>query len=69
MKKTYWLISIKNPVNDDIIEQKEFDTIADVAKNYGKIPEKTWRNISVGRSKIYGKFITCEKKTKHITTL
>tara|TARA_B110000285_G_C14732658_1_gene427153 strand:+ start:289 stop:537 length:249 start_codon:yes stop_codon:yes gene_type:complete len=64
MKNTYWEIVIKNPANDNIIERKQFECIADIHKQYSKIPEATWRNIAVGRSKVYKNFIEVEKKTR-----
>jgi hypothetical protein len=64
MKNTFWEITIKNPANDNIIERKQFDCIADIAKQYQKISETTWRNIALGRSKVYKNFIEMEKKSR-----
>ena len=65
MKNTYWEISIKNPVNDDIIEKNNFDSIKECSEKYNKIPLSTWRNIAMGRSKIYNNFIKMVKKNKN----
>ena len=65
MKNTYWEISIKNPVNDDIIEKNNFDSIKECSEKYNKIPLSTWRNIAMGRSKIYNNCIKMVMKNKH----
>lgn len=61
MKSINWKIKILNPVSEDIIEETNFKNINDIAEKYSKIPLSTWRNIALGRSKIYSKFIVCEK--------
>tara|TARA_B110000285_G_scaffold125967_1_gene142050 strand:- start:301 stop:543 length:243 start_codon:yes stop_codon:yes gene_type:complete len=66
MKNTFWEITIKNPANDNVIERKQFDCIADISKQYQKISETTWRNIALGRSKVYKNFIEMEKKSRKV---
>tara|TARA_R110000822_G_scaffold266896_1_gene390601 strand:- start:395 stop:640 length:246 start_codon:yes stop_codon:yes gene_type:complete len=65
MKNTFWEITIKNPANDNVIERREFECISDIHKQYKKIPETTWRNIALGRSKVYKNFIGMEKKYRN----
>tara|TARA_R110000787_G_scaffold22553_2_gene65361 strand:- start:377 stop:631 length:255 start_codon:yes stop_codon:yes gene_type:complete len=61
MKSIKWKITILHPVSEDIIEESFFDNITEIAEKYKRIPISTWRNIALGRSKIYSKFIVCEK--------
>lgn len=61
MKAINWKIQILNPVSEDIIEENIFKNINEISTKYPKIPLSTWRNIALGRSKIYSKFIVCEK--------
>tara|TARA_E500000305_G_scaffold67369_1_gene53588 strand:+ start:78 stop:326 length:249 start_codon:yes stop_codon:yes gene_type:complete len=69
MKRINWKITILNPVNEEILECNTFENITEISKKYKKIPLSTWRNIALGRSKIYKKFVICEKvdnSTRHI---
>jgi hypothetical protein len=71
MKNTYWKVNILNPATECVIEENTFESITNVAEKYKTIPLTTWRNIALGRSKIYNKFITMEKlnrKTNKPTT-
>tara|TARA_R110002072_G_scaffold232476_1_gene389939 strand:- start:403 stop:672 length:270 start_codon:yes stop_codon:yes gene_type:complete len=61
MKSINWKIQILNPVSEQVIEENNFKNINEIAEKYPKIPISTWRNIALGRSKIYSKFIVCEK--------
>lgn len=59
-----WNIQVLNPVSNEIIEQSNHTTIDDIYKKYPNIPLNTWRNICMGRSKIYEKFIKVKKIDK-----
>ena len=61
MKTINWKITILHPVSEDIIEENLFNNINEIGEHYKRIPISTWRNIALGRSKIYSKFILCEK--------
>ena len=61
MKKIKWKITVLHPLSEDIIEERIFNSLYEVAEQYKRIPLLTWRNIGLGRSKIYSKFILCEK--------
>ena len=63
MKFTNWKVSVLHPVNKNVLEEKIFRNIEDISFNYPLIPLSTWRNISIGRSKIYDNFIKLEKLT------
>ena len=58
---TYWSVEFRHPATDEVIENKEFETLKKIAEHYKKIPEPTWRNIAINRSKIYTKFIKLTK--------
>lgn len=63
MKSTYWSIEVLHPATNTTIETKQFDNILDISKHYKNIPLSTWRNMAIGRCKIYKKFIKiCKKK-------
>lgn len=61
MKITNWKVSVLNPANKNVLEVKTFRNIEDISIHYPLIPLATWRNISIGRSKIYDNFIKLEK--------
>jgi len=62
MKKINWKVKIHNPINyDEILEEAEFKSIEEISNKYNKIPLNTWRNICIGRSKVYKHFIDVEK--------
>lgn len=61
MKITNWKVSVLHPINQNVLEENTFRNIEDCANHYSNLPLSTWRNISIGRSKIYEKFIKLEK--------
>ena len=62
MKSLFWNVTIYNPIDkSNILEQNKFKTIEEIYNKYPNIPLNTWRNICIGRSKIYNKFITIER--------
>lgn len=62
----FWKVSIYNPVSNELIEENLFNTINEISNKYQNINLNTWRNICMGRSKIYKKFINIEKIPKPI---
>lgn len=64
MKNICWKVCFYNLVNDDTIEEVCFDNIEDISKAYPKIPLHTWRNICLGRSKVYDRFLSVHKHIK-----
>ena len=56
-----WKVSFLNSLNGETLNEKTFRTIEEIHKEYQHIPLSTWRNISIGRSKIYDKFLKLEK--------
>tara|TARA_R110002073_G_scaffold320989_1_gene496858 strand:+ start:16026 stop:16226 length:201 start_codon:yes stop_codon:yes gene_type:complete len=66
MKNIIWELKVFNPLNDELLMDKTFTSLKEVSENFTKIPFNTWRNISIGRCKIYDKFLTLEKKNKTI---
>ena len=61
MKTSYWKVKVLHPTENSIIEEKNFESVEDISKYHKRIPLITWKNICAGRSKIYKKFIVCEK--------
>jgi hypothetical protein len=61
MKNINWNVKIYNPLSRKILSQQQFKSIEDIKSAYPDISLSTWRNISIGRSKIYNKFIEVEK--------
>ena len=64
MKKIYWRVAIKHPLKEDILEINNFNSIEEICNHYPKINNNTWRNICLGRSKCYNKFLSVEKMMK-----
>ena len=62
--KHNWIVSVLNPISGKEIENSIHSTIDDIAKHYKQINLNTWRNICMGRSKIYSKFIKVNKEER-----
>ena len=62
MKNIKWSVSILNPSTNDILETNEFNNIEEISSRYDYLPLSTWRNICLGRSKVYSKFICVNKQ-------
>ena len=56
-QKHIWRVVVLNPTNNSVIQTSTHFTINDIHKTYNNISLSTWRNICMGRSKIYSKFI------------
>tara|TARA_R110002153_G_scaffold212442_1_gene365086 strand:+ start:16327 stop:16566 length:240 start_codon:yes stop_codon:yes gene_type:complete len=53
MKNYQWRLKIKNPTNLEIMNEEIFNNIKDIHNKYTHLPLSTWRNIGMGRSKVY----------------
>ena len=63
-QKFIWNLEVINPVSNEVILSTTHNTIDEIYESYPKIPLNTWRNICVGRSKIYNNFISIRKELK-----
>lgn len=63
-QKHIWRVVVLNPTNNSVIQTSTHFTINDIHKTYNNISLSTWRNICMGRSKIYSKFIKVTKVLK-----
>ena len=61
MKSIIWKLSILNPASNEVILTEQFNSLREISEKYKNIPFNTWRNISIGRSKIYEKFLFLKK--------
>ena len=61
MRTSYWKVTVLHPTENSTLEEKNFESIEEISKYHKRIPPETWKNICAGRSKIYQKFIICEK--------
>ena len=61
MKKIAWKLQFLNPIDQTIIKSSNFNSLKDIGNQYTFIPFNTWRNIAIGRSKVYNRFIKLEK--------
>ena len=59
--KNNWQLEILNPVNQEVVEVLYFPTISKIADNVKMFNYDTWRNIALGRSKAYQKFVKLTK--------
>tara|TARA_R110002153_G_scaffold10110_2_gene40416 strand:- start:1022 stop:1432 length:411 start_codon:yes stop_codon:yes gene_type:complete len=58
IKSIKWEVNILNPIDDSSnIFEKKYCSIRDIADDHTFLPYDTWRNIAVGRSKVYDAFI------------
>lgn len=62
MKNTEWELIVKNPITSEMISTETFRTLKDIAEKYTNISLTTLRNIGMGRSKVYNKFIELNKQ-------
>lgn len=61
MKKTIWKLEVLHPLNQNVIQTTRHKTLKEISSSNPSIPFNTWRNIAIGRSKVYEKFIKLEK--------
>ena len=59
--KNKWKLEIKNVMNGDIEETYYFPSLSQLAVRIKMFNYDTWRNIALGRSKTYNKFINLTK--------
>ena len=64
--KHSWVVSVLNPITADEIMKSSHSTIDEIAKHYPQINLNTWRNICMGRSKVYNNFIKVNKVQKKV---
>ena len=62
-----WLLTIKHPATQEVMNTENHKSIKAISEKYKHIKEDTWRNISVGRSRLYKNFITLERQKKLAT--
>jgi hypothetical protein len=62
--KHIWNVSVLNPITNEEILKSSHNTIDEIADKYTQINLNTWRNICMGRSKVYNKFIKVSKEEK-----
>lgn len=63
MKTIRWKVQINNPITNDKIEEEIFDNINQIAVAYEFLSLQKWRNICLGRSRVYNTFLNVEKLT------
>ena len=61
MKSIYWSLKVLNPINNEVLLNEEHPNIDEIAEKYSYLPHSTWKNIGMGRCKIYNRFINLEK--------
>jgi len=69
MKFINWRVRFINPITKDILEEKIFPSIEEIHNNYSFIKLTTWRNMSIGRSRVYSPFLRVDKiilNTNHL---
>ena len=63
MKNIKWEVKINNPITMDKLEEGVFDNINQIAEEYNFLSLQKWRNICLGRSKVYNTFLNVRKIT------
>lgn len=64
MKDICWNVKFFNPIDKSLLSEKCFDSISHIKQEYPHISLSTWRNIAIGRSKIYERTINVNKQYK-----
>lgn len=67
MKKVLWNLKVLHPLNQSVIQVEHFNTLKEISEKHKTIPFNTWRNIAIGRSKVYNNFIQLDKQIKDDT--
>lgn len=67
VKNINWNLRMFNPTDKTVIHSTTYNNIEEIHKEHPYITLPTWRNIAIGRSKIYKNFIEIEKTNKSIT--
>lgn len=62
MKSICWNVKFFNPTNQELLKEERHTHIQSLADKYPHIPLPTWRNMGMGRSKIYEPFIKLKKE-------
>lgn len=63
MKNIRWKVLINNPLNNERLSEEVFENINQIASKYDFLSLQKWRNICLGRSKVYKTFVNVEKLT------
>lgn len=63
MKNIQWKVEIHNPITKQKLEEEIFSNIHQIAEQYDFLSLQKWRNICLGRSKVYNTFLNVEKIT------
>ena len=69
MKSILWKLHILNPATNEVITNETFNSLREISEKYKNIPFNTWRNISIGRSKVYEKFLYLKKDINHLADI
>ena len=56
-----WQLKVFNPVDGEVMLTQDFRSLNDVAKKFPKIKYDAWRNLTIGRSKVYKPFFDIKK--------
>lgn len=60
-KKNKWKLEVKNVMSGDVEETYYFPSLSQLAVRIKMFNYDTWRNIALGRSKTYNKFVNLSK--------
>lgn len=61
MKSIKWNVKIKNPLTAEILDSKDFNKVDDITDVYPFLTKEKWRNICLGRSKVYSVVVEVNK--------
>tara|TARA_R110002126_G_scaffold165189_1_gene313054 strand:- start:973 stop:1227 length:255 start_codon:yes stop_codon:yes gene_type:complete len=69
MKSILWKLNILNPATNEVLSTEKFNSLREISEKYKNIPFNTWRNISIGRSKVYEKFLYLKKDINNLADI
>lgn len=64
-----WKLNILNPATNEVLSTETFNSLREISEKYKNIPFNTWRNISIGRSKVYEKFLFLKKDINNLADI
>lgn len=56
-----WQLTVFSPIDGEEMLVQTFKSINEIHKKFPKINYDTWRNLAVGRSKVYAPFFDIKK--------
>lgn len=61
VKSINWQVEVVNPMTNQVVNSATYNSIEHIQKEHSYLPISTWRNVCMGRSKVYSPFLRVSK--------